>query len=221
MVVPVYNDTQEIGRVVQAILAEGPFWVIVVDDGSNEGIAPHLHGLPVTLLRHQVNLGQGAALQTGFDQALLQGADIVVSFDGDGQHDAQDLPALLEPLVAGRVSVVLGSRFIGQQDNNVPHVRRWVLKAARLINFLFCGILLSDAHNGLRAFSRAALERIRITENRMGHASEILFEIKKHRLLYEEAPVTVHYTNYSRGKGQSSRDSIKVLFDLVLLKFFR
>lgn len=221
VVIPVFNDTQEIRSVVTAILLQGPYRIIVVDDGSLLPVAPLLDGLPVTCLRHQVNLGQGAALQTGFNLALQQGAAVVVSFDADGQHDANDLPRLLEPLVAGRAAVALGSRFLAYQPNDVPRVRRWVLKTARFVNFLFCGMLLSDAHNGLRAFTKAALEKILITENRMGHASEILFEIRRHQLPFEEVPVTIYYTPYARNKGQSSGDSIKVLFDLVLLKFFR
>lgn len=221
IVIPVFNDTQTIRQVAEDLLSQTPFQIIVVDDGSAIPIYTFLQGLPVVCLRHRVNLGQGAALQTGFMHALRQQPDIIITFDADGQHTVNDLPALIQPIIKQDAEVVLGSRFIEKENNHMPFFRNITLKGGRFVNYLFCGILLSDAHNGLRAFSRAAIEKIVITENRMAHASEILFEISRHKLRYTEVPVTVQYTAYSRQKGQSSADSIKVLFDLILHKLFR
>jgi hypothetical protein len=92
--------------------------------------------------------------------------------------------------------------------------------SARIINFLFTGIMLSDAHNGLRAINRTALEKIIITENRMAHATEILFEIKKHGLTLKEVPVKINYNDYSRNHGQSAWNSIKIFFDILFYKLF-
>jgi hypothetical protein len=100
-------------------------------------------------------------------------------------------------------------------------MKKVVLHTARLINYIFSGLLLSDAHNGLRAFNATALQKITITENRMAHASEILFEIKKHKLRFKEVPVTISYTAYSKKKGQSIWDSVRILFDLILHKLFK
>jgi glycosyltransferase involved in cell wall biosynthesis len=221
IIIPVFNDTQTIRQVVEELLLQTSFQVIIIDDGSVVPVSSSLQGLPVVCLRHRVNLGQGAALQTGFKYALQLQSDIVITFDADGQHAAGDLPALIQPIISQEAAVALGSRFMPESNSAVPFSRNMVLKAGRFVNYLLCGILLSDAHNGLRAFSRPALEKIVITENRMAHASEILFEIGRHKLPYKEVPVKVHYTDYSRQKGQSSWDGIKVLFDLVLHKLFR
>jgi polyprenyl-phospho-N-acetylgalactosaminyl synthase len=219
-ILPVFNEELVLREVVQ-LLVNQVSAVIVVDDGSAEPVINHISDLPVIILRHRINLGQGAALQTGFIYAGKLNPDIVVTFDGDGQHDANDLAALIAPIVEGNSDIVLGSRFLPDSATQLSFAKKMILKLARLINFLFCGILLSDAHNGLRALNRTALEKITITENRMAHASEILFKIKKHRLRYMEVPVHVRYTNYSRKKGQSGWDSIKVLFDIVLHKMFK
>ncbi|MBO9562169.1 MAG: glycosyltransferase family 2 protein [Niastella sp.] len=221
IVIPVYNDTQTIRQVAEGLLQQAPFQIIIVDDGSAIPVNTTLQGLPIVCLRHQVNLGQGAALQTGFAYALNLQPDIIITFDADGQHAVNDLHALIQPIIQQEAEVVLGSRFIEKYNNRIPFFRNITLKTGRFVNYLFCGILLSDAHNGLRAFSRAAIEKIVITENRMAHASEILFEISRHKLRYTEVPVTVQYTTYSRQKGQSSIDSVKVLFDLILHKLFR
>jgi glycosyltransferase involved in cell wall biosynthesis len=203
------------------LLEHGFSSIIIVDDGSSKPVQQTIAGLSVTLLRHKLNLGQGAALQTGFDYAKKAGFDIVITFDADGQHKVNDLPVLIKPILENKADVVLGSRFLFPNKTNFPFFKKTTLQTARIINFLLSGILLSDAHNGLRALNKTALEKINLTENRMAHASEILFEIKKQKLRYTEVPVNVLYTDYSRQKGQSPRDSIKVLFDVVLHKLFK
>jgi len=221
VVIPVFNDTATIRQVVDELLHQTSFTVVVVDDGSSAPISSYLSGLPVICLRHRVNLGQGAALQTGFTYALRLQPDIVVSFDADGQHSVKDLDTIIQPIIRQEAAVVLGSRFMPANESQIPFSRRIVLKVARFINYLLSGILLSDAHNGLRAFSGQAVEKIVITENRMAHASEILFEVSRHKLRYKEVSVNIAYTDYSRQKGQRARDSIKVLFDLILHKLFK
>jgi len=195
--------------------------IIVVDDGSAEPIRKSLADFPVTILRHRTNLGQGAALQTGIVYARKLDADIVITFDADGQHNAEDVAGLIAPIVQNQADIVLGSRFLPESQTRLALSRKFVLQTARLINYLLSGVLLSDAHNGLRALNKTALEKINLTENRMAHASEILFEIKRHELRYIEVPVLIKYTDYSKQKGQSTHDSIKVLFDLVLHKLFK
>jgi polyprenyl-phospho-N-acetylgalactosaminyl synthase len=220
VIIPVYNEGAVIRATVESLLKK-MISVIVVDDGSAEPIAQKLIDLPVTIIRHRVNLGQGAALQTGFNYALKKGASIVITFDADGQHTAADIEQLIAPILNNEADIVLGSRFLPGANTPVPLIRKILLQIACYINYLFSGLLLSDAHNGLRAFNIKALEKITITENRMAHASEILFELKKHRLVFKEIPVQIMYTSYSRQKGQNIGDSIKVLFDLVLHKLFK
>jgi glycosyltransferase involved in cell wall biosynthesis len=220
IVIPVYNHGEKLGEVVQNLRQEGYQNIILINDGSDNAQFPTFLPPGITYIKHRVNLGQGAALQTGFTQALKDGAGIVVSFDADGQHNASDLEILISPLLAGEADVALGSRFLTPYQDPMPPVKIILLKTARLINYLFTGMMLSDAHNGLRAMNKQAVEKIRITENRMAHATEILFEIKKYGLVVKEVPVKVKYTDYSRSHGQSPWNSIKIFFDILLYKLF-
>jgi glycosyltransferase involved in cell wall biosynthesis len=221
IIIPVFNEAATLRNVLVDLESQGFSNVIVVDDGSTEDIFYGISDLPVYYLRHRANLGQGAALQTGFEYAKEFDPSIVVTFDADGQHDVKDLPAMLLPLETGQADVSLGSRFLTISNNEMPAGRKWMLKMARMINFLFTGLLLSDAHNGLRALNSKALHCITLSENRMAHASEFILQIKKHKLKFVEIPVNIRYTAYSKKKGQHSSESIKILFDLVLHKFFK
>ncbi|MBL0132629.1 MAG: hypothetical protein IPP79_00755 [Chitinophagaceae bacterium] len=118
-----------------------------------------------------------------------------------------------------QADITLGP-FSFRHPSQIPLSKKFVLYLARVINFLFTGMLLSDAHNGLRAL-QFSLQKIRLTENRMAHASELLFEIKSSGLRYTEVPVTIHYSDYSKEKGQSAWQGIQIVFDLVLHKLFK
>lgn len=220
VVLPVYNEGPVIRQVITSLL-KIVTTIVVVDDGSAVPVIEQLRDLPLVLLQHRVNLGQGAALQTGLAYARKLNADIVITFDADGQHNEEDIKSLIAPIIINEADVVLGSRFLPDSVSRVPFTKRFILQFARIINFLFSGVLLTDAHNGLRALNNVALAKITLTENRMAHASEFLFEIKKHKLRYKEIPVHIRYTDYSIQKGQKARDSIKVLFDLLLHKLFK
>ena len=221
MIIPSYNESGEIERVVRSILSHGIFTIVLVDDGSTTRLDEQVKDLPVYCLRHRTNLGQGAALQTGMVFSKKIGAELAVTFDADGQHDASDLPALIEPILEKDADVVFGSRFLAKKASQMSGTRKLLVQIARIVNFLFSGLLLSDAHNGLRAFNKTALEKIEITENRMAHASEILFQVKHHRLRFKEVPVHISYTAYSHKKGQSGLDALKVFIDIVLHKLFK
>jgi polyprenyl-phospho-N-acetylgalactosaminyl synthase len=219
VIVPCFNEMGVIRETLRPLLDRG-YCVIVVDDGSERDLFSQIGDLPIHYLRHEINLGQGAALQTGMDYSLERGADIVVHFDADGQHRAQDIPILVAPIVENRADVALGSRFLSETDAAaVPIVRRLVLKTARLINLLFTGMWLTDAHNGLRVLNRKALAKIRITENRMAHATEIIRLIKINDLRCCERATHVVYTPYSRKKGQTMLGAVNIFFDLILNRF--
>ena len=222
VIIPCYNEEAAVVRqTVLPLLAEA-YTVVLVDDGSQRDLFPVLSDLPLVYLRHAVNLGQGAALQTGMEFAKRRGAAYVVHFDADGQHAAGEIGTLLEPLRRGVADVVLGSRFLRPEDQRqIPGLRRWVLRVARTVNGLFTGMWLTDAHNGLRALNRPALEAVYLTENRQAHATEILYQIRRNRLRTVEVPSSIVYTAYSKAKGQSSMNAFSVLIDLILNKLFR
>ncbi len=217
IIIPAFNEGNVLRNTVQELLPSGA-QVVVVDDGSDASPWPLLQDLPIHFLRHPVNLGQGAALQTGMDYARRLGANAVIHFDADGQHDASAIPEMLAALASA--DLVLGSRFLREEDaRQIPAGRRMLLRLARVINFLFTGVWLTDAHNGFRALNRHALETIRLSENRMAHATEILSRARQAKLRIREVPVSIRYTDYSRGKGQKWYQSLNILIDLILNKF--
>ena len=219
VIIPYYNEISVIRKVVVGI-PEG-YNIVLVDDGSVISPKTVLQGLKnLHVIRHKVNLGQGAAIQTGLEYALKNDAGLVITFDADGQHSPHDFPAILEPLLKGEADITLGSRFLGQQKSNATLSRKFILKAGRWVNYFFTGLYLSDSHNGLRGMTRATASLIQLKENRMAHATEILFIIRKSRLKFKEVPVTVTYTDYSKKKGQSVFNSVRIFFDLVLHKLF-
>jgi polyprenyl-phospho-N-acetylgalactosaminyl synthase len=218
IVVPVFNEATVIEQTLRD-LSTLPYNIIIVDDGSNDDIKNIARNYPVIFISHPVNLGQGAALQTGMELAKKMDAEIVVHFDADGQHAAADINKLIEPIINDECDIVFGSRFLNNQSSqNIPFVRKIVLQIARYVNWLYTGILLSDAHNGLRALNKKAINDIVISENKMAHASEILYLTKKNNLRYKEVPVTITYTSYSQKKGQGILNSINILIHLIFKK---
>ena len=220
VVLPAFNEEAVIRKVVGELL---PFKyeLVVVDDGSVIDLKNFVKDLSVTVLRHKVNLGQGAAIQTGLDYSLLMGAKYIVTFDADGQHRASEIERLLAPLILNEADIAFGSRFLTGSSHNMPFDRKILIQMARYINYAFTGLLLSDAHNGMRAMSRAAAKAVVITENGMAHASEILVHVKKFRLRYSEVPISVIYDEYSLKKGQSGWHAARILLDLIQAKIFR
>jgi polyprenyl-phospho-N-acetylgalactosaminyl synthase len=217
VIVPAYNEGRVIMDTVERLLAAG-YRVVVVDDGSSDETA-EVRRLPIVYLRHPVNLGQGAALQTGMTYALRAGAEIAVHFDADGQHDCGQIGHLIAPIVEGKADVVFGSRFLRQQDRaQVPWKKRILLRGGILISWAMTGMLLSDTHNGFRAMSRRALERVQLQENGFAHATEIMQRVREGGVRYVEVPITISYSEYSQQKGQRLSGSLSILFDLIMAK---
>lgn len=212
-VIPAYNEGSAVGRVIAAVREHYPN-VVIVDDASTDNTASVASIGGARLVRHPINLGQGAALQTGIDYALAQGADYIVTFDADGQHDVEDVSPMLDALRTRGADIALGSRFLGRTVG-MPRSRWLLLKFATLFTRLTVGLALTDCHNGLRVMGRRAAEHIRIRQNRMAHASELLEAIRSQGLSYVEVPVTIAYTEYSRAKGQRLGDALVVFKDLL------
>jgi glycosyltransferase involved in cell wall biosynthesis len=213
VVVPVHNERQVIGAVVDGLREVFPH-VVCVDDGSTDGSAAAVVPAGAHLVQHCVNLGQGAALQTGLSYALRQpGARWFVTFDADGQHRVDDAHALVDAVRSGRCDAALGSRFLGAATG-MSRRKRLALRSAVALSPAARRLRLTDTHNGLRAFGRPVAERLQITMNRMAHASEIVALLAAGPWRVEEVPVTVRYTDYSTAKGQSLLNGVNILFDL-------
>lgn len=214
IIIPLYNEAPVIGEVVRGLLPYFPN-VVCVDDGSSDTSAEAAREAGAVVVQHPVNLGQGAALQTGFEYALSDPQmTSVVTFDADGQHRVEDAMAMVARLNSGEAEVVLGSRFLDNRTN-IGWLKRLVLRTAAFQTRLTTGMPLTDAHNGLRAFSRSVTSNIHLTQNRMAHASELVQLLAVLQPRWTEHPVQIVYTEYSKSKGQSLLNSVNIIADLL------
>jgi len=215
VIIPLYNEEDVIADVILDVREKFP-QVVCIDDGSTDGSADAAAAAGARVVRHPFNLGQGAALQTGFQFTLADPSmKYVVTFDADGQHQIADVVGMVERLRAGEAEVVFGSRFMDDRTK-ANFAKKMVLRAAVGYTNLTTNTRLTDAHNGLRAISRRVVAQLDITQNRMAHASELVAQIGASKAVYVEHPVHILYTDYSKAKGQSLWNSINILADLML-----
>lgn len=215
IVIPLYNEETVIAGVIENLRTRFVN-VVCVDDGSTDDSAGVARRAGAHLVQHPVNLGQGAALQTGIEFALEHaGCEYIVTFDADGQHRIEDALEMLEVARSENVAVVFGSRFLDDRTNP-GWVKKVVLKTAIWVTNKTTGMKLTDAHNGLRVIRRDAAAQVELKQDRMAHATEIVLELGKTGLPWREHPVELLYTDYSKGKGQSVLNSVNILVDLVV-----
>jgi glycosyltransferase involved in cell wall biosynthesis len=215
-IVPAFNEASTIEAVINSIIEYG-FTPVVIDDCSSDQTANLAFNCGATVIRHPINLGQGAALQTGIEYCLTKNFKVLVTFDSDGQHQMKDAICLINSILNDEADIVCGSRFLGINAVGIPPVRSFFLKIAALYTRLSTGLPVTDAHNGLRALSKRAAQRIHLTHNRMAHASELMTQIKT--LRFKELPVEIVYTEHSLAKGQKLSNSINILIELFIGKF--
>lgn len=217
IIIPVYNEAQVIQGVVTEVLKEYTH-VVCVNDGSRDRSAEEIQKTNAQLVNHPINMGQGAALQTGIEYALQDSeAQYFVTFDADGQHRLEDVKSMIKVIQKEKVDIVLGSRFLGKTEN-IPIIKKMILKLAIRFSNKTSGLKLTDAHNGLRVFNRYVAENLQITMNDMAHASEIIERIAEKNFTYKEVPVTITYTPYSLSKGQSVFNAVNLGFDILIRK---
>ena len=214
LVIPLYNEATVVREVISQARETFPY-IVVVDDGSKDDSARQAAAAGAIVVRHPVNLGQGAALQTGFSYILEKtNANYVVTFDADGQHSTTDAAAMVAAAREEELAVILGSRFL-QGPSPGGRLKRLVLRTAAAVSSRTSGMHLTDAHNGLRVIRRDVLVQLNLKQNRMAHASEIIRKIGATGLPWREFPVHIVYTDYSRSKGQSLWNSVNILVDLL------
>lgn len=214
VVVPLYNEAEVITSVITN-LTQTFSNVVCVNDGSTDASAELARAAGARVVTHPINLGQGAALQTGFEYARTHHAEYVITFDADGQHRVEDAQAMVTRARSENLAIVFGSRFL--DDRTKPGLlKKLVLKTAVTITNWATKTRLTDAHNGLRVIRRDALQHIHLKQDRMAHATEIVVQLGKTRLPYAEQPIEVLYTDYSRAKGQSLLNSINIVIELLL-----
>lgn len=209
-----FNEATIVGSVVSGIRGSFPH-VVCVDDGSSDRSVAAAREAGAVVVKHPINLGQGASLQTGFSFALRDPAMTeVVTFDADGQHQVIDAVAMVKKLRDENLDVVIGSRFLDDRTE-IGRMKRAVLRTAAVWTRWTTGVALTDAHNGLRVLDRGLVEKIRISQNRMAHASELVDQIGESKARWAEYPSHIVYTEYSKSKGQSLLNSVNILVELL------
>jgi glycosyltransferase involved in cell wall biosynthesis len=212
IVMPSYNE----GKVLQETLNDlrGFPLVVLIDDASSDNSSEIALKFPnVCVLRHSINRGQGASLETGFEYVRRLGhIRYVATFDADGQHSVDDLQAMYQMIKNYDLKVILGSRFIGKTTKKSSLKQKLLRLYAKVIRTTV-GLQVTDAHNGLRLFHIDFIKNVHISIDGFGHADEILKEIKNGGYEYREYFTTVKYTSYSLSKGQPLINGVNILFD--------
>ena len=220
IIIPMYNEEKTIKQVVLELQEKYPdYEIIIIDDGSVDNSYKEAEIKGVWLLKHLINLGQGAAIQTGIDFARRKNIKYIVTFDADGQHNADDVKGFIDTLKEG-YDIVLGSRFLGEAQN-ISLTKKYLLKLSRVFTFFSTGIWLTDSHNGFRAINIGDFPDFNLSENRMAHASEIIDLVKRLNMNCTEKGCTVKYTPYSVSKGQSMINAVGIIIEYIIGRLMR
>lgn len=220
VIIPVYNEAKVIDKTIADVGHEFSK-IVCVCDGCKDNSAEVIRKTNALLVEHPINMGQGAALQTGIEYALLDpNINYFITFDADGQHSVKDALAMLKVIKKEKLDIVVGSRFLGEAIN-MPKSKLILLKMAVTFTNIFSSIKLTDTHNGLRVFNRKFAEKINISMPGMAHASEIIDKIGRGNWQYKELPVTISYSDYSKNKGQSALNSVNIFVDMILSRVKR
>ena len=207
IVVPAFNESAIIGEVITQLHSVFRH-VVCVDDGSSDGTAATALSAGAHVVRHPVNLGQGAAIQTGVEYARRQpGAEVFATFDADGQHRVTDVVAMIDRLaragVDAGVDIVIGTRFDGAAVSRTPPLKKLILRTAARLSPSSRRLGLTDAHNGLRVFNRTVADNLTLTMNGMSHAGEFIALIDENGWRVAEMPVEILYTDYPLTRCQT------------------
>ncbi|HEX7824378.1 MAG TPA: glycosyltransferase family 2 protein [Mycobacterium sp.] len=216
IVIPAFNEASVIGDVISDVRSVFGN-VVCVDDGSRDDTSDRAHGAGAHVVRHPVNLGQGAAIQTGVEYARSRpGAKVFATFDADGQHRVKDVVRMIDRLTAEDLDIVIGTRFGDQAPETMPKLKRLLLPIIAKLSPASRKLGLTDAHNGLRVFDRTVAGGLNLTMNGMAHASEFIALIVENQWRVAEEPVEILYTDYSMSKGQPLVNGVNIIFDGLL-----
>lgn len=220
IVIPARNEEKTIGNVIDSLKKHNYRNIIVVNDNSLDNTEKIAKQKGAVVLNHIINRGQGASIATGNDYALRHGADIIVHFDADGQMMAEDIPAMIAPIIKKQADVTIGSRFLGV-NSNVPKIKMITLWLGKIFLRTLYGVKLTDSQCGFRAVSRKAANLIEIKQDKAEHASEILIEIFNKKIRYKEIPVKIRYTEYSKGHTQHGKFHLLSGIKIAFMTIFR
>ena len=216
VIVPAFNEQNVIKDIINNLLKDFSN-VIVINDGSNDKTLETINDLDIKILNHEINLGVGAAVQTGFDYVSnIPDAKAVITFDADGQHLVDDAVAMAKEIMICDEGIIFGTRF-PKHSKNIPMVKRIVLKLIAKITDLVTGVSLSDAHNGLKAYKVSIIKELELQFSSYSYESELITQVAKKKIDYKEMPTDIKYTSYSIKKGQKLLNGLLIIEDLLKL----
>lgn len=221
IIVPAYNEEE----VVESVIKQLPNEVLgkrlnylVINDGSTDHTEEVLHKIKANFVSHPINRGLGAALGTGLEYAKDNNYDFAVTLDADGQHDPKEIGLIVKPIIEDKADFVIGTRVF---KKGMPLTRRFLTFFATLATYIFTGVWTTDSQSGFRAFSKKAIQAIRIDVDRMEVSTEFFNQSRKNRLRYKEVEITPIYTDYSLKKGQNILNSFNILLKLFFKTLMR
>ena len=214
--IPAYNEEDTIAKII-LLTKKYVDKVIVCDDGSTDLTGEIAVGLSALLIKHTQRKGYGAAVRSLFNKAIKLGADLVVTLDGDGQHNPDELPMLIEPILQGNADMVIGSRFIDENANDVPRLRRIGIGAITRLTSIASGVKIHDAQSGFRAYSKKAIKLLELTEDGMGASTEILLKAYGKDLRIVELPITVRYEGLDTSTHHPLTHGMSVVTSIIKL----
>jgi len=191
-VIPCYNTASHIAEVVTKCLPHVD-QVIVVDDGSTDNTTIEASKAGAQVIRHERNMGYGAVIKTGFREAQIKGNDIILTIDGDGQNNPDEIPLLLEPILGGEADLVIGSRFLSNNPN-MPSYRKFGIGVITSLFNLGSRTKVSDGQSGFRAYRRKIFEALSLSEKGMSVSIETLEEARKRGAIIKEVPISCLYS---------------------------
>lgn len=237
IIIPSFNENTRLTRTLEDLLvslesnefsAISQFNICIVDDGSENPISfsdvqmRFNEKINIYILRHLVNLGQGAALQTGVEYARnILNSDLYCTFDSDGQHEPRDLDKMIKSLLKYNVDIIFGNRFFKNSYSDIPQSRKFLLKLAIIFEYYLTGIKVNDSHNGYRLFNKKMAHVFHLKQARMAHATEIKIIVKKNKLKYAECHVNIKYSRENLEKGQRNIGALKIIRDIFTVYFFQ
>tara|TARA_B100000795_G_scaffold269816_1_gene260539 strand:+ start:1551 stop:2237 length:687 start_codon:yes stop_codon:yes gene_type:complete len=214
VILPLFNESKVLDKVIDEVQSTFKN-IIVIDDGSTDNSYDLLLKKDVTLIKHPINLGQGAAITTGFEYVKkIENAFAVITFDSDGQHSVDDAKEFAKTILNCEEEIIFGSRFLGN-EKNIPLIKRNVLKIATFITNIITGMNLSDTHNGLKAIKKSCIKKLDLDINGYAFESQFIYQISKRKISYRELPANIIYTDYSISKGQSIRNGFIIIEDII------
>jgi glycosyltransferase involved in cell wall biosynthesis len=222
VVIPVYNEKNTIGEVLQRVqTVELPKEVIVVDDCSTDGTREFLQGLPASddlkIVLQPRNAGKGAALRAGFGRVR---GDVVVVQDADLEYDPSEYPLLIQPILAGKADVVFGSRFLGGPHRVLLFWHSVGNKILTTLSNMMTDLNLTDMETCYKVFRADVLEKFELRENRFGFEPEFTAKVARARCRVYEVPISYSGRDYSEGKKISWKDGVAALYFILKYRFF-